>query len=520
MAGSSWNSVAQRTLGAWDFGTASQLPLLRYADYDGAGIRDFACSQFPGGVCGALVPGQLSLDVGEQPARGSDAPLTPGGIVQLSASFADDRAAIASWRWQQLSGPAVSLSGAAGPQLSFTAPNGADVPMVLQLTAVDAIGREYGRRILSFSSQFFVDGDGDGLIDIGNLTMLHNMRYNRAGTSYKTSTTSDEVTSGCPQGVCTGYELIRDLDFDFDGDGSSWSVDGSGVYSLDAGDNQAPYFVVASGGWQPIGSGDNAFTTVFDGNGYVIRNLAIRRSDSDLGLFSAINAGADIRNLGLVNNLTDYTGNSGNPKSVSGLVGWQRGGSITASYATGDVYGATGGLDRIGVLVGAQSGGSITASYATGNADARGGNDDRVGALVGWQENGSIVASYATGDAAGGGGNEDAVGALVGRQDAGSIVASYATGNADGGGGTTDYAGVLLGRRQGTVGSNTNSYGFGAATAEQVSTVGGPLPQGVTRAAQLTAANAGTSWNAAANDTLGAWDFGASDARRASSSRR
>ena len=117
----------------------------------------------------------------------------------------------------------------------------------------------------------------------------------------------------------------------------------------------------------------NPFNAVFDGNGYSIRNLAIRRDASDLGLFGIIGGNAAIRNLGLIDNLTDYSGSSGDPKNAGGLVGWQRGGSITASYATGDVDGGSGNQDRIGVLVGAQSGGSITASYATGNAAGGGG---------------------------------------------------------------------------------------------------------------------------------------------------
>ena len=36
----------------------------------------------------------------------------------------------------------------------------------------------------------------------------------------------------------------------------------------------------------------------------------------------------------------------------------------------------------------------------------------------------------------------------------------------------------------------------------------GTKPVGVTRAATLTAANAGDEWNAAASGTLGAWSFG------------
>ena len=54
-AGSQWNRVSSNTLGAWDFGTADQPPVLRYADYDGPG-KKYNCDQFP--ACGSLMPGQ------------------------------------------------------------------------------------------------------------------------------------------------------------------------------------------------------------------------------------------------------------------------------------------------------------------------------------------------------------------------------------------------------------------------------------------------------------------------------
>ena len=41
---------------------------------------------------------------------------------------------------------------------------------------------------------------------------------------------------GCPNGVCTGYELMNNLDFDTDGDGnanSSWTPGYSYVSVLD-----------------------------------------------------------------------------------------------------------------------------------------------------------------------------------------------------------------------------------------------------------------------------------------------
>ena len=46
-AGTEWNDASQKTLNAWDFGTGSQPPALRYADYDGAGSDTYDCGQFP-----------------------------------------------------------------------------------------------------------------------------------------------------------------------------------------------------------------------------------------------------------------------------------------------------------------------------------------------------------------------------------------------------------------------------------------------------------------------------------------
>ena len=353
-----------------------------------------------------------------------------------------------------------------------------------------------------------VDRDANGLIELYTLTQLHNMRYNLSGSSYKTSTADTGSTTGCPNAACNGYELMNEVEFDTDGDGQSWTQDSSGNYSLDSGDSAAPYFVIdssGSGGWQPVGDSANAFNAIFDGNGYVIRNLAIRSELTNIGLFGVTTANAIIRNVGLVNNLSDYTGSSSS--TVGGLVGSQNSGSITASYATGNADGGAGGFDRVGGLVGEQGGaGSITGSYATGNADGGDGIQDAVGGLVGQQNSGSITGSYATGNADGGAGNTDTVGGLVGVQNGGSITASYATGNADGGDGIQDAVGGLVGFQSGDI---TASYSFGNTIGgEFAGSDGTPRPTGVTSAAGLTAANVGSSWNSANDGTLGAWDFG------------
>ena len=323
---------------------------------------------------------------------------------------------IASWSWQQQAGGVeVSLTGADTATPTFTMPD-TRAPLVFGLTATARDGRVF-RAITTLAVA--ADVDGNGLIEIYNLLDLHNMRYNLAGTSYKTSDVpvpadTEENSSGCPaqdEGGCRGYELMQDLDFDGDGDGRTWSSLGSGDgdagYTLDPGDSQADYFRVANGtgGWEPIGDGSSPFTAVFDGNGHSIRNLAIRRAQQYIGLFGAIDGEAAIGNLGLIDNLADYTGSSDESTYIGGLVGRQEGGSIRASHATGPAAGGNSNNDDVGGLVGIMEGGSITASYATGPVDGGNGTKDSVGGLVGWQEGGVITTSYAT----------DRVGGLVGR---------------------------------------------------------------------------------------------------------
>ena len=60
-AGTEWNDSSEKTKDAWDFGTGSQPPALRYADYDGAGSDTYDCGQFP-----AKIPGtSIDLECGK-----------------------------------------------------------------------------------------------------------------------------------------------------------------------------------------------------------------------------------------------------------------------------------------------------------------------------------------------------------------------------------------------------------------------------------------------------------------------
>ena len=296
-----------------------------------------------------------------------------------------------------------------------------------------------------------------------------------------------------------------------------------------------------------------AFTGTFNGRNKRIMNLDINTS-GNAALFLDLDSGGVIKNLGIegfdvvgsgkmgplvaTNSGTithcyavdsddsiDVSGGSSGDY-IGGLVGYQDGGDITSSYATGEVHGL-GGHDYIGGLVGYNKGdSSVTSSYATGYFHGNGGNDN-VGGLVGFQIDGSITSSYATGSPSGGDGNDN-VGGLVGYQTRGTVTSSYATGDSLGGshndyvGGLVgyhyydskitssyatghpignnggDYVGRLIANRY-NKGVVISSYGFGTPSDGSVNTDGGP-PSGVSSASDLTQTNSGWS-----SDT---WDFG------------
>ena len=315
---------------------------------------------------------------------------------------------------------------------------------------------------------FVVDSDGDGLIDINTLEDLNNIRHNLLGTSYKTSTSDPGNTTGCPGDVCRGYELMRDLDF---ADSASYAGDSINQAWRPVGGDPA---LAPNPGWVPIAvDPDQIFNTIFEGNGHTIANLY----NNDLlkcGLFASIGENASIRAVGIIDGnvycinsnsaggllVSDNSGGTitasyatgnievfGGSSHVGGLVGSnEENGTIIASYAAVDV-GTTGRSNRVGGLVGLNSKATIIASYATGEVNSGNGNGNLVGGLVGSAaSNSRIIASYATGDVNGYGGSSDEVGGLVGSAASNSrIIASYATGDVDGGNGASDKVGGLVG---------------------------------------------------------------------------
>ena len=222
------------------------------------------------------------------------------------------------------------------------------------------------------------------------------------------------------------------------------------------------------------------------------------------GLVGHSHGSASVRSASIIESYAEggrADGGDGDNDVTGGLVGWNVG-EVIASYATGDAIGGDGDNDVTGGLVGSNRA-VITASYATEDAIGGDGDNDVTGGLVG-SNIGSITASYATGDAIGGDGDNDVTGGLVGSNDSGAITASYATGTVNSGDG--DNIGGLVGFND--RGAIAESYGFGTLTGTGTRNTHGAPPASVTAATALTATNAGARWNAAADDTMGAWDFG------------
>ena len=296
------------------------------------------------------------------------------------------------------------------------------------------------------------DRDNDGLIEVSNLAQLNAIRWDVDGngstddSGYASAFPYAASDMGCPSAGCTGYELNVDLDFDTNGNGRADSGD---AYWNDG------------AGWVPIGDFFKPFIATFDGNGYTISNLFIKRgSESHVGLFASIGSPSVIRNTG--SRSVNVTGDRG----VGGLAGNNLG-TITTSYATGSVIGAR---KYVGGLAGYNDGGTITASYATGSVTGQ----DHVGGLVGWSK-GTITTSYATGSVTG----SSQVGGLVGWNR--SIVTnSYASGSVTG---TGEDVGGLVGEDSiGTVtasywdtetsGQTTSASGIGKTTSQLQSPTG------------------------------------------------
>jgi len=141
---------------------------------------------------------------------------------------------------------------------------------------------------------------------------------------------------------------------------------------------------------------------------------------------------------------------------LGGLVGNMGSGSITRSWASGNVTGDV-GSSYLGGLAGNASG-SITAAYATGNVGAGNGAANMGGLLGGLSGNAGSV--YATGTVTAGT-NASTLGGLIGNFSQGSMSKAYATGAVAGGSGSDSLGGLIGYFSNGVV---NQTYALGAVS--------------------------------------------------------
>ena len=140
---------------------------------------------------------------------------------------------------------------------------------------------------------------------------------------------------GCAA-TCDGYELLADLDFDTNTTGKGYADSGDSYWN-------------SGRGWLPIGDSATAYTGDFDGNNatstgaWGIYNLFVDLVETstikpNAGLFG-VTENATIRNVSLYNVSVHARTGSGHtgPAAAGALIGHQKGGVTSYSYAEGHV---------------------------------------------------------------------------------------------------------------------------------------------------------------------------------------
>jgi hypothetical protein len=223
-----------------------------------------------------------------------------------------------------------------------------------------------------------VDADGNGLIEINSLDKLDQIRNHLDGKRF------DGSENGCPESGCKGFELTVDLDFDSNGDGQI--------------SDQDDYWNQGSG-WHPIGTYEQPFRAIFDGQGHVIRNLH-SKGNASLGLFGSAD-GAILRNIHLksINISGDTTS-----VDVAALLSYAN----NTELENCSVQGSVSGGNNVGGVVGHADQGKISNCSANINVQAY---EINVGGIVGLAKGTQLQELKASGSVHGG---DFSVGGIVG----------------------------------------------------------------------------------------------------------
>jgi hypothetical protein len=184
-------------------------------------------------------------------------------------------------------------------------------------------------------------------------------------------------------------------------------------------------------GFEPIGTQSTPFTGKFDGKGYKITRLYIKRISSDyIGLFGKIGSSGIVKNVGIDNAIVFGV------SDVGVLIGVNKG-MVSNCYSKALVF----GCNYIGGLIGSNEEGTVSDSFAI--CEIIGGTV--IGGLIGANE-GTISDCYSIGSVSG----ALIVGSLIG-DNTGTVSDCYSTGTVNG----DSYTDVLVGCNEGRV---MNSY--------------------------------------------------------------
>ncbi|MFR9258025.1 MAG: InlB B-repeat-containing protein [Christensenellales bacterium] len=222
----------------------------------------------------------------------------------------------------------------------------------------------------------------------------------------------------------------------------------------------------AYGNWTPIGTIDQPFAGVFDGQNYVVTGLKIDRNEFYQGLFGYVSGTDDahkaqiknvavrdaqirartevgavvgrygqftqgfvepLENCAMIGGTIQGTSSMGQSSCVGGIVG-RACGEIQRCYATGDIIGADNAIDYGGIV--GETYKAVKACYWTGRLSALGSYADDFGGIVGTAR-GAVTNCYTTGDITGSLDNAATLGSIVGCA-LDRVTNCYATGSVKG----------------------------------------------------------------------------------------
>ena len=213
-----------------------------------------------------------------------------------------------------------------------------------------------------------IDDDGDGLIELWNAPMLHNVRHAPNGTGYREDEEARINHLGCggqDASECYGYELITDISL-------------------------ARY-----ANWLPVGDADASFQAVFNGNGHSIRDLNIRRpAMNDIGLFGVVGENAILRNV------TVIAGTIKGRRNIGVLVGQGSGDSFRIESVQVEAEAVSGKspfvrkttISTLGVggMVGVTSA-SVTINDSSVQVESMTNSFGRMGGMIGCSNDGLVI---------------------------------------------------------------------------------------------------------------------------------